>query len=158
MMNDSRDKPTNNSSTVVEANFDNQDKMLSDRLVKDANKLDASVDNKLRVQLFNQLERQDSKKIYSIKSTSYPRYAIAASILLSLIATSVYLNQPASEDNQTTIAVLENTSISNPAKEMSNDLMILLSNERKLASLELQNEYQAILSDIDKVKKQIVTL
>ncbi len=149
-MSSMNDSSTNNSSTMkVHSNAGN-DCTFESRLRLDADKISGKINEKQRQQLFTQLSEQGMVKTATHHKTKNRVYfALAASVVALAIliprTMEVTLTDP-TKAVPTPPLVEASTKSSEPVQS------------RLLANQQLTHEYQAIISDMEKLKTHLVQL
>ncbi|TQV84360.1 hypothetical protein [Aliikangiella coralliicola] len=153
--------------TQLDTARQSQDTSLEKQLKREAQELPCSVDDDLRSSLFHQLKQQNVSEQTSDKPTRKMHFALAASVVFSLLALSVYFNSGqlqkpspgvATQSEITAPVDSQATNLRTTKEPSIEELLFRVNNEQKLASQQLENEYKAILSDMDKIKRRIVAL
>ena len=145
--------------------FDNQ-KDIEKKLHQESILLESNVSTQVRNKLFKNLALQnksipDSKRGVGENKTTY---AIAASVLLALLTLHFTLNNSQNESFPEVVSIDEMqtgntpTTSNNPKITENTSLPPFtgVNSKQKIASMQLNGEYQAILSDIGKLKEEIV--
>ncbi len=134
----------------------NQNNELENKLKSDAEQLNNEVSPLLREQLIARLSTQTIKS-QPLKHPTHSffknKMAIAASFIFAVFIIQFFVAQHSIEE--TVIA-------SNNSNQNIDEILLSFSSKFKkqdlLASQDLNKEYNAILADLEKVKKRIITL